>query len=209
MAQIPTDSPTLVDAITEMMAITQANTNVALPGNVVSYNSSTRTATIKPGVHRVLTAYEDEAEDLFEELPAIHNVPVCWPMGRGFKINGSLNAGDPVLLVFMDRDISGWRSANSAVPPSDQRTHHISQAVAIPGLWPNNPPEPTDAAALASKLDAFFQAVAAITPAPLVTPGQVLAAVNTIIAAAATVTGGAPGLPGTDTTGSSILKLDG
>jgi len=57
-----------------------------------------------------------------------------------------------VLLVCIDRDMSGWRASGAQSDPLDARLHDWSSAVAIPGLVPSTTsfsPAPTDAAALA------------------------------------------------------------
>lgn len=128
----------------------------ALPGNVVSYDPATHTATVKPGVHRLVPSVEDFDEDLVEELPAIHGVPIQWPRARGFALVGSLSPGDPVLLVCMDRDMSAWLRTGSAAAPDDARPRSWASCVAIPGLVPSKGgyDAPTDAAALASRVEA-------------------------------------------------------
>ncbi len=182
---------------------------VALPGTVMSYDADTRTATVRPGVHRLVPSLTNEDEDLVEELPPLQDVPVCWPMGRGFAFaDVSLAAGDPVLLICLDRDASGWRRTGAPAEPEDARAHHWGSAVAIPGLAPRqNPvPVPSDAAALASKLDTFLRTISAL--ANTVTPGSAETATAAIITAARAAVGGSPGVPGTGTVGSSVLKLE-
>jgi hypothetical protein len=130
-------------------------TGVSLPGTVVSYNAAAQTCVVRPGVYRLIPSLEDMDVDEVEEIPALQDVPVCWPRGRGFSCVGTLAAGDPVLLICQDRDIAGWQRTGQPAEPDDARVHHWQSAVAIPGLVPNaNPiPVPTDAAALASKVD--------------------------------------------------------
>lgn len=135
------------------------NLNVSLPGTVISYDDDSGLAVVRPGVNRLVPSMQDANEMVSETLPDIHDVPVCWPVGRGFQIVGGLEQGDTVLLVFLDRDPSGWMTnAGEIQDPEDARLHHISYAVAIPGLVPETSPfpQPTDAAALASRLDALI-----------------------------------------------------
>lgn len=182
----------------------------ALPGVVVSYSSGSQTATVRPGVHRLVPSTNEEDQDVVEPLPVIHNVPVCWPRGRGFACIGTLQPGDPVLLVCMDRDISGWRDSGDASEPEDARVHHWSSAVAIPGLVPNTSPftPPADGAALAARLDTFFRAVAMLPDAT--NPIKTMAAIQAVILAARTVTGSTgAGNPGVLSLASTVLRLDG
>lgn len=130
------------------------NTAVAIPGIVVSYDAVKKTAKVQPAIYRAVPNASDEDTDSFEEIPPIPGVPVAWPKARGFILEGSLNPGDPVLLVACDRDISGWRRSGRLSEPRDGREHHWANAVALPGLVPStNPfPTPSDAAALNSKV---------------------------------------------------------
>ncbi len=178
---------------------------VALPGTVVSYNAGSRTATIRPGVHRLVPSIDDEDVDVTEEVPPLQDVPVCWPMGRGFAFaDVSLSAGDPVLLICMDRDASAWRRTGAPAEPEDARQHHWGSAVAIPGLAPRqNPvPVPSDAAALASKLDALIAVLKTVQP------GLLSDTAAKVAAKFPAVVGSTTPEPLLITTGSSVLKLE-
>lgn len=95
---------------------------VSLPGTVESYDASSKTAVVRPGVHRLVPSMTDADLDELEELPAVR-VPVAWPRARGYSMVGTLSAGDPVLLICQDRDISGWRRSGKPSEPDDARTH--------------------------------------------------------------------------------------
>ncbi len=175
---------------------------VAQPGIVVSYANGK--ATVKPGVYKLLPALDDDDIDAVEETPNIPDVPVLWPRGRNFSIAGTLSPGDPVLLVCLDRDPSGWRASGQPSEPSDTRVHHWSNAVAIPGLLSNRTAFPplSDAPALASKMDAIFQAISTI--AAVVTPADAITALNTIVKAVQAE------YPTPEATaGSSVVKVSG
>lgn len=163
-----TDSatPTFAEAIRIGIASALRNFAVAQPGTVISYDAGSQTCSVQPGVHRLVPSIEDNDEDVVEELPSIQHVPVCWPQGRGISIKGTLEKGDSVLLVACDYDPSGWMRAGSPQPPDDARSHHWANAVAIPGLVPAQSPfsTPTDAAALASRVDAILHALSGGTP---------------------------------------------
>lgn len=175
-----------------------SRTGVATPGTVVSYDAASATCTVRLGVHRLVPSANDADLDDVEEHPALQDVPVCWPVGRGFQVLGTLSPGDSVLLVCMDRDISGWRRTGQPAEPEDARVHSWSSAVAVPGLVPAQSPFPApgDAAALASKVDEFLSALATCTPGPQ-EPG--LAALKTQFAAYANPLA---------TSGSTVLKLE-
>lgn len=132
-----------------------------LPGTVVSYDSGTETATVAPGIHRLVPAYDDPDVDLVEELPAIPGVPVCWLRARGLSAVGDLQAGDPVLLLCCDRDLSGWLRTGQPSEPDDARMHTWGSAVCLPVSISSarKPPPPPNAAALASKVSSELNAL--------------------------------------------------
>lgn len=157
-----TDDLTLAEVMNNAADARERHFGVALPGIVLSYDSGTQTATIQPAINRWVPDESSPDEDLSEPLPALQSVPVMWPKGRNFSFAGTLTAGDPVLLVCIDRDMSGWRSSGARSDPQDARLHDWSSAVAIPGLVPSTTsfsPAPTDAAALASLVLARLNAL--------------------------------------------------
>ncbi len=201
--------PFEVDLPTILQNAIEASLNevgVAMPGVVVSYSNGR--AIVRPGTHKLVPALDDDDLDVVEPQPAIQDVPVLWPRGRNFQIAGTLLPGDPVLLVCLDRDPSGWRRTGQPAEPADTRVHHWSNAVAIPGLlagpttWPT-----TDALALASKVDQFLKAVAVLVDAT--NPATAVTAIQGVLVAARSVVGGGPGVPGLLTTGSTVFKTNG
>ncbi len=195
-----TNSPTLLSVIQRQLDTKFNNAGGALPGTVISFNSSADTCVVRPGVNRSVPVIGED-DYVFEQLPPIYDVPVCWPQGRNFRFNGTLNAGDPVLLVCLDRDASGWIRTGKPSDPDDVRESSWAHAVAIPGLVPaSNPFNPTDAAALASKLDNLIAALKTVKPGPASDTAVVIDAIFPNIVGS---TAPDPVL----TTGSSTLKL--
>ncbi len=201
---------TLAQVIGEAAAGAARDVAVALPGIVVSYNPVTETATIKPGVHRLVPAEDEPDEDVAEELPAIPDVKIVWYRARGISAVPPIGLlpGDPVLLLCCDRDISAWMRSGAASEPDDARSHSWANAVAIPGLTPTkNPfPAPLDAAALASKVDMIGRAVSMGLEAT--NPATTMALVNVIRTAFLSVYPTLAPLPSLGTCASTILKLD-
>jgi len=201
---------TLAEVMNSAADARERHFGVALPGIVLSYDSATQTASIQPAVNRWVPDESSPDEDLSEPLPALQSVPVMWPKGRNFSVTGTLAAGDPVLLVCIDRDMSGWRTSGAQSDPQDARLHDWSSAVAIPGLVPSTSPfpVPSDAAALASLVLARLNAL--------------VSSVNTLVAnynshthaVAALGTSSTTSVPGTTaaspaSVASTILKLGG
>ena len=50
-----------------------------------------------------------------------------------------------MLVVFSERAIGNWRQKGEASAPGDLRMHSLAGAVAIPGVFPNDPGPPDDA----------------------------------------------------------------
>lgn len=107
--------------------------NVALPGVVMSYDDSTKTATVRPAV-RGHYIDEDSEDRIAVRMPAIPKVPVLAPrFGGYFEIECPLAAGDHVLLLFCDRSIDEYMATGQTDNiPQDIRRFDISDAVALP-----------------------------------------------------------------------------
>lgn len=103
----------------------------AMAGMIESYDPATCTATVKP-----LVSIE-HSEDLTEDLGVINEVPVVFPRSSDFIMSFPLQRGDGVLLVFADTSLDAWKAASKGqtVNPNDPRAHHLSDAVAIPGMF--------------------------------------------------------------------------
>ncbi len=128
-------SPTLAEVIRAALDSRLLDLHTALPGRVVSYDSDAQTADIRPMVRRALR--DEDGEKVLEDLPVVPKVPVQWPRGGGFFLSMPLAEGDSGLLVFSERSIDRWRSTGEAADPGDQRTHGLSGAVFIPGVFPS------------------------------------------------------------------------
>ena len=74
--------------------------NVALPGSIVSYDSTARTASIRP---------------LRAGMPLLMDVPVFTPSS-----SATVSEGDYCLVIFADHDIDAWfASENPNSPPGN------------------------------------------------------------------------------------------
>lgn len=126
-------TPTLPELIRRALDSRLSEVHVSMPGRVVKYDASRETVDVQPQLRR---AIEDDGENLeFEDLPVLFDVPIAWPSGGGGKhfITWPLESGDPVLLVFCERDIGAWRASGELTSPGDQRAHTLAGAVAYPG----------------------------------------------------------------------------
>lgn len=129
-------SPTLDNVLRRAMESHQMNIHTALPGRVETYDAATQLANVKPLIKRAFVA--DEVETL-EPLPIINNVPVQFPRAGIRFISLPIKVGDHVLLVFNERSIDKWQAGSGDdTDPTDLRMHNLSDAVAIPGFYPDS-----------------------------------------------------------------------
>lgn len=107
---------------------------VCLPGKIVTYDFALQQASVQPSFSN---QYSDGT---VSPMPIIYNVPVQWPAGGNWWIHGPLAAGDPVNIHFSDKALDTWLQSGVSQPPPDSRTHHIADAIAVPGLNPFSNP---------------------------------------------------------------------
>ena len=108
--------------------------HTALPGRVERYDASSQTASVTPLIRRAIARRGGGTARL--QMPTIHAVPVAWPRAGDWFVHMPLSAGDTVLLIVCERDPARWRVTGELSDPIDSRLHHLSHAVAIPGVYP-------------------------------------------------------------------------
>ena len=89
----------------------------ALPGNVVSFDPDTQTASIQPAVKFGSIPY-----------PVLTDVPVFMPVP--FEVN----PGDGCLVIFSDVDIDTWFETGEVSEPNSPRRHSLSDGFAFVGF---------------------------------------------------------------------------
>lgn len=131
-------SATLADLLRLSTARSLLDVHVSMPGRIESYDAGKQEASVQPLI-KVALADGSEAS-----LPVINHVPVVWPRGGGAILSFPLQSGDKVLLVFSERSLDEWLQQGGEVAPADPRAHDLSDAVAIPGLYPFSEPGDAD-----------------------------------------------------------------
>ena len=95
----------------------------ALPGNIVSFNPVSQTASIQPAAKVGSMQY-----------PVLTDVPVFMP------VSFEINSGDACLVIFSDVDIDNWLETGEASAPNSPRRHSLSDGFAFVGFKvPGNP----------------------------------------------------------------------
>ena len=102
--------------------------NTCLPAIVRSYDPATRRAMVEPALPLV-----GKDGTLLNRAP-VPNVPVVWPSGGGYTLTFPLAAGDPVLLVYAQRGIGGFKRTFGPSVPDLDGFFAAKDAVALAGF---------------------------------------------------------------------------
>lgn len=131
-------SPSLQEQLVEdIPTLTKLGLHTCLPGRVVSFDTQTGKAAIQPEVKSKLSGE-------FVSLPQINNVPIMFFRAGGFRITMPVKQGDKVLILFTERSIDGWLEDGQNSGPRATHTHNLSDAIAIPGVYPFSDVPPFD-----------------------------------------------------------------
>lgn len=127
---------TLITLIRRLIRSDRVRLHTCMPGIVVSFNRTLRTADVQPAPQRKLVNEE------WADMQVIANCPVSYPCGGGFSMTWDLEPGDPVMLVFAERNLVGWTGSLSVgtYSPNDYRTHDLNDAWVIPAGAPASVP---------------------------------------------------------------------
>lgn len=106
------------------------NIHTAIPASIVNYDFEEQKATVQPLIRNRFR------DGRVEDMPEIVAVPVIFPRTANFSLHYPLNRGDYVLLLFMEKSIDQWLETGGQSTPLDSRKFDLSDAVAIPGLYP-------------------------------------------------------------------------
>lgn len=109
---------------------------VCLPGRIETYDPDTHLASIQPLIKRKFYGQENA-----ELLPIVNRVPVIHPRTAKALIRLPVASGDIVTLIFADRSIEPWLQGDGvAAEALDTRQHHLSDAYALLGGYPEGNP---------------------------------------------------------------------
>lgn len=107
-----------------------------LPGQIVSYDASKETATVKVMVKDLVPA--GDGSSVPESIEDIDDVPVAFPRGGGGGVflKWKPQTGDGCMLQFSQWSHTGARKGN-AREPFDPTMHSLSHPVAVLGFGPS------------------------------------------------------------------------
>lgn len=166
----------LLELIRGLIRSALKRTNTCMPGIVVSFNRTLRTADVQPAPKRKLVGKS------WQDMKVIRNCPVSYPAGGGFGMTWDLVPGDAVMLVFAQRNLFRWTGGSvETYEPNDTRMHDLNDAWVIPA----GPPASVALEAAANKL-----IIATADGATKVTLDKATGAVDVITDGAVTVDAG-------------------
>ena len=127
--------PELEDVIESATREALARSYVARPARVLSYDVEDQTVSVMP-VFGDLKGTDTGVE----HFPAarIDKVKVCFPRAGDHFLSFPIQANDYVLLVCSDRALDAWQKKGGVnISLMDLRNHQITDAIAIPGVYPD------------------------------------------------------------------------
>lgn len=129
--------PSTDDAIRRALESRIADIETAVPGYVVAYDPSTRTADVQIATRNPIDSVDGETVN--EEREILPSVPIMFPGGGGVRVTWPIEPGDSGLLVTLRYSAQAWRQgpANQTADARDLRKHHAANSVFFPGWLPD------------------------------------------------------------------------
>lgn len=127
-------TPNLYETIKAGVDAALSDVHTAIPAMVKSYDASTQLAEVEPAIKRRFV--KPDGTESARDLPVIVNVPVVFPRAGDFFLSFPIAPGDFVLLVFSERSMDQWLEKGGKQDPIVSTTFDLSDAVAIPGVYP-------------------------------------------------------------------------
>lgn len=115
----------------EIFDLILGGVHTAFPAIVQSFDPTTLRCEIQPCLQR---RYFNAPTP--SNLPVVSDVPVLFPSSGEFTIVFPLEIGSYVLAVCSERALENWIVQGGVVDPGDPRRFDLSDAIAIPGLFP-------------------------------------------------------------------------
>ena len=106
--------------------------HTAIPGIILSYDSTTQRATVQVAIKRKTTTGETL------QVPEITEAPVVFPRSGDYQITFPLVTNDSCLILFSERALDNWKPNGGITDPAQvARFHDYTDAIVIPGLCPS------------------------------------------------------------------------
>lgn len=123
------ETPTIEQVIRAAIEGRLVDLHTMLPGEFVKYDPAKQKADVKLSIKRKY------ADGTVTELPVVVAVPVVHPRTTDAFIHLPIKPGDKCMVLFSERSIDIWKKFGGSTDPQDPRKFHLSDAVAMPGLY--------------------------------------------------------------------------
>lgn len=133
--------PTLAELIRRAIASRLADVHVSMPGIVVDYDATKKTATVQPGLRRVV--FDENDDRIEEEIPPLQNVPVAFWGGAKLSVNWDLQPGDTGTLIVPTNSTNEFQGTARVSTPGSLKLHDLGSAVFQPHPYQANAPADT------------------------------------------------------------------
>lgn len=120
--------PDLDDLLAELKNEIFANLNCIQIGKIESFNKDEQTAEVQIQVKRRIGG------DEIKNYPLLVDCPVVVLQGGGAFSEYPISVGDYGLVIFCDRDIDNWWSAETVKEPLTTRKHSLSDGFILVGV---------------------------------------------------------------------------
>lgn len=122
----------MTDILEAWFSAKMETVHTCLPGKILSYSGhSTRKARVQPLIRLEL------GTGPILDIPPIDGVPVVFQSSQEGAVLFPVKAGDTCLLVFSEAGIGRWLlGRGDLADPDSQDRHSLTDAIAIPGLFP-------------------------------------------------------------------------
>ena len=120
------------DVIREAIRARMIETHTALPGVIQAFDPATQRADVRIPLLRVFT--DLDGDETLEPWPLLSGVRVYMLHGGGFHQSLPVAEGDECMVIFLERDASRWMGGGKDQKPETNRTHDISDGVALVGF---------------------------------------------------------------------------
>lgn len=136
MIRIPIQyDATFSDAIDVALDFAMEHMYTALPGRIVSYDTSSQTASVKSILG--LVRHENDGKRVVDDIPEISDVPVQYPRSGSYGMTFELNAGDTGMIMFSQVALERWLSTGKGGDPGNASRFSLAGAFFVPGIFPD------------------------------------------------------------------------
>ncbi len=120
-------SPGVFETVNLIISRYMAEVHTVFPGEVVSYDIATQSATVQPLLKRSIAGK-------VLSLPQLLNVPVVFPATTTTWLRLPVSARDRVMVHCAEGSLDKWWVSGGEVEPEIPAKFSLSDAIATPGL---------------------------------------------------------------------------